>query len=324
MNLVDVKPLAGSDFKISQIAINPLSPSVTMSSSATSATYSSTVAGDELIGTAEQVSFTPTVNDSDSASVFIFNYGGSELKIMTDQTPTVSEIANALASELVNNVSLSERIEISDDGTNIIITEKLTSDGYKGLSVSPTMSIQSLTEDGDEFNTINYSINNELKPRDKNNDYSGRQGAGAEFIQMVTTINQTSTQDSLQLKLDALGISDSAFGEFSVDSTGLITMKQDGASVAIGQISLALFNNNRGLEPVGDNNYAKTNESGDAMYNKNNENTGKIENKTLELSTADLSESLVNLMIFQRAFEANAKSITTSDEILNALINLKR
>ena len=141
------------------------------------------------------------MNDSDSASVFIFNYGGSELKIMTDQTPTVSEIANALASELVNNVSLSERIEISDDGTNIIITEKLTSDGYKGLSVSPTMSIQSLTEDGDEFNTINYSINNELKPRDKNNDYSGRQGAGAEFIQMVTTINQTSTQDSLQLNL---------------------------------------------------------------------------------------------------------------------------
>ena len=78
-------------------------------------------------------------------------------------------------------------------------------------------------------------------------------------------------------------------------------MKQDGASVAIGQISLALFNNNRGLEPVGDNNYAKTNESGDAMYNKNNENTGKIENKTLELSTADLSESLVNLMIIPKS-----------------------
>ena len=46
--------------------------------------------------------------------------------------------------------------------------------------------------------------------------------------------------------------------------------------------------------------------------------------ETLELSTADLSESLVNLMVFQRAFEANAKSITTSDELLSTLINLKR
>ncbi|MFA7022064.1 flagellar basal body rod C-terminal domain-containing protein [Aliarcobacter sp.] len=46
--------------------------------------------------------------------------------------------------------------------------------------------------------------------------------------------------------------------------------------------------------------------------------------QALEISKADLSESLVNLMVFQRAFEANAKSITTSDELLSTLINLKR
>lgn len=161
-------------------------------------------------------------------------------------------------------------------------------------------------------------------PLDKNNDYSGRQGAGAEFIELVNTIDQTTTQSSLQLKLDTLGISDSAFGEFSVDSTGLITMKQDGADFAIGQVSIALFNSNRGLDPSGDNLLAKTNTSGDPIYNLNNDKTAKIEGKTLELSTADLSESLVNLMVFQRAFEANAKSITTSDELLNTLINLKR
>ena len=101
-------------------------------------------------------------------------------------------------------------------------------------------------------------------------------------------------------------------------------MKQDGAEFAVGQVSIALFNNNRGLEPRGDNLLAKSNESGDPIYNVNNEKTAKIEGKTLELSTADLSESLVNLMVFQRAFEANAKSITTSDQLLNTLINLKR
>ncbi|MDY0051097.1 MAG: flagellar hook-basal body complex protein [Aliarcobacter sp.] len=159
---------------------------------------------------------------------------------------------------------------------------------------------------------------------DKNNDLSGRAGAGAEFIEIVNTVNQTSSKDSLQLRLDTLGISDSAFGEFSVDSTGLITMTQDGADFAIGQVAIAVFNNNRGLNPVGDNLLAKTNESGDPIYNLNNDKTAKIEGQTLELSTADLSESLVNLMVFQRAFEANAKSITTSDELLSTLINLKR
>jgi len=159
---------------------------------------------------------------------------------------------------------------------------------------------------------------------DKNADYSGRQGAGAEFMEIVTTIDQTTTQDSLQLRLDTLSISDSAFGEFSVDETGLVTMKQDGAEYAIGQISVAKFNNMRGLEAIGDNLYQKTNNSGDAIFNVNNNKTALIESKSLELSTADLSESLVNLMVFQRAFEANAKSITTADSLLTTLIALKR
>ena len=64
--------------------------------------------------------------------------------------------------------------------------------------------------------------------------------------------------------------------------------------------------------------------SGDPIYNLNNNKTARVESQQLELSNADLSESLVNLMVFQRAFEANAKSITTSDTILNTLINLKR
>ncbi|HIP55977.1 MAG TPA: hypothetical protein EYG97_03045, partial [Arcobacter sp.] len=64
--------------------------------------------------------------------------------------------------------------------------------------------------------------------------------------------------------------------------------------------------------------------SGDPIFNLNNDKTADIKANTLELSTADLSESLVNLMVFQRAFEANAKSITTADTILNTLIQLKR
>jgi flagellar hook protein FlgE len=163
-----------------------------------------------------------------------------------------------------------------------------------------------------------------FQPLDKNNDYSGREGAGAEFIEIINKVDQTATKGSLQLRLDTLGISDSAFGEFAVDSSGVISMTQDGAEFAIGQIAIALFNNNRGLEPSGDNLLKASTESGEAIFNLNNDKTGNIEGQTLELSTADLSESLVNLMVFQRAFEANAKSITSSDSLLNTLINLKR
>lgn len=199
----------------------------------------------------------------------------------------------------------------------------------EAVNVNGNLVIRSLDSNFDvDFNTnIKRSDNTATPsfiPLDKNNDYSGREGAGAEFIEIINKVDQTATKGSLQLRLDTLGLSDSAFGEFSVDTSGVITMTQDGAEIAIGQVAIALFNNNRGLEPRGDNLLAKTNDSGEPIFNLNNDKTAKIEGKTLELSTADLSESLVNLMVFQRAFEANAKSITSSDQLLNTLINLKR
>ncbi|AXH10490.1 flagellar biosynthesis protein FlgE [Malaciobacter halophilus] len=226
----------------------------------------------------------------------------------TGSTPiNMSAGLDAAVSDLNNDPTFGKYLVAENINGNLVISTK---DSYYDVEFSTTITATSGPNSGEVI--------------DKNADYSGRMGAGAEFLQITNTIEQTSTQSSLQLKLDALGLSDSAFGEFNVDSTGLITMKQDGVDFAIGQVSVALFNNTRGLLPSGDNLLAKTNESGDPIYNVNNEKTAKIEGKTLELSTADLSESLVNLMVFQRAFEANAKSITTSDQLLNTLINLKR
>lgn len=193
-------------------------------------------------------------------------------------------------------------------------------------NVNGNLVIQTLDSNYDvEFTSImKYDNAGTLTPIDVNANYSGREGAGAEFIEIINKVDQTASKGSLQLRLDTLGLTDSAFGSFSVDSTGLITMKQDGVEFAIGQIAIARFNNNQGLESVGNNLLAKTNESGEPEYNLNNNKMAEVRGKTLELSKADLSESLVNLMVFQRAFEANAKSITTSDELLNTLINLKR
>jgi flagellar hook protein FlgE len=187
-------------------------------------------------------------------------------------------------------------------------------------NVNGILVIESETAGKEFSSTLSHGI--ELVEKDL--DLSGNTGGNAEFMQIVSTIDQTASKSSLQLNLDTLGLTDSAFGEYSVDSNGVITMSQDGMDYAVGQIAIAQFNNNIGLESVGDNLLEKTTTSGDPIYSINNDNGVEMESETLELSTADLSESLVNLMVFQRAFEANAKSITTADEILTTLIGLKR
>ncbi|MBU3015506.1 flagellar hook-basal body complex protein [Poseidonibacter lekithochrous] len=213
---------------------------------------------------------------------------------------------------------------VTDFNTQAATATPVLTDYVEAVNVNGNLVIRTKDSNYDaEFSTTLTDATN-TETLTKNNDLSGKSGAGAEFIEMVTKVDQTSSQNSLQLRLDTLGISDSAFGEFSVDSNGLITMTQDGAEIAVGQASIALFTNNIGLEAIGDNLLAKTTQSGDPIYNLNNDKAATIESQTLELSTADLSESLVNLMVFQRAFEANAKSITTADEILTTLIGLKR
>jgi flagellar hook protein FlgE len=234
------------------------------------------------------------------------------------------KIAGTTVDDIVNAINSTSTATFNLDGTASTAVNSLP-DYVVARNVNGNLVIETKDSNYDVEFTGNLRLSGTPEvPLDVNSGYSGRKGAGAEFIEIINKVDQTASKESLQLRLDTLGISNSAFGEFTVDNTGLITMKQDGAEFAVGQVAIALFNNNRGLDPAGDNLLAKTNESGDPIYNVNNNKTAKVEGKTLELSTADLSESLVNLMVFQRAFEANAKSITTSDELLNTLINLKR
>ena len=240
---------------------------------------------------------------------------GTTLSAITTTGGTISSPRDldTLAGKI--NDIFSKNTAVNASGTTVSMP-------YSAVVVNGELIIQQTSGAGVTY-PASLSINKVAGGIDKNADASGRKGAGAEFLEIKTTLDQTSSQDSLQLRLDTLGISDSAFGEFSVDSSGLITMKQDGAEFAIGQVAIALFNNERGLDPMGNNLLAKTTQSGEPTFNINNDRTATIESATLELSTADLSESLVNLMVFQRAFEANAKSITTADSLLTTLIQLK-
>jgi len=338
--IIQIKSLIpGAEFTISEVAEvsgnsvvqgNYQTSSLASKGSGIGALETSRDALAKLITGKQQDVYTPT-NLAIDGTAKDYTYGISiydkELKINTP-IPNNGGIPPQALDIFINNAT-----SVDDVVTQINANPDLSTQ-ILARNVNGNLVIETLDSNYDVEFTSNLKISDDntgvaapvgnLTAIDINGNYSGRKGAGAEFIEIVNTVDQTSSKGSLQLRLDTLGISDSAFGEFSVDSTGLITMKQDGAEFAVGQVAIAVFNNNRGLNPMGDNLLAKTNESGDPIYNLNNNKTAKIESKTLELSTADLSESLVNLMVFQRAFEANAKSITTSDEILNTLINLKR
>jgi flagellar hook protein FlgE len=339
--IIQIKSLIpGSEFTISEVAEvsgnsviqgNYQTSSLASKGSGIGALETSRDALAKLITGKQQDVYTP-VNLQIDGTAKDYTYGISiydkELKINTPIPNDGGIPPQALDSFINNATSVDDMVAQINADTNL-------SAYVTARNVNGNLVVETLDSNYDVEFTGNLKISDDntgtsaapagtFTPIDINGNYSGRKGGGAEFIEIVNKVDQTASKGSLQLRLDTLGISDSAFGEFSVDSTGLITMKQDGAEFAVGQVSIAVFNNNRGLNPMGDNLLAKTNESGDPIYNLNNNKTAKVESKTLELSTADLSESLVNLMVFQRAFEANAKSITTSDDILNTLINLKR
>lgn len=246
--------------------------------------------------------------------------------INNNRTPTGPQLGDYITAKNVNGYLV---LETNDNNYDVEFDASLTFTSPGAPAVAAT-DPDGVPGSGDETSAlpaiaaVPAGVNGLGKLIEVNPDYSGRKGAGAEFMEITTRIDQTSTQDSLQLRLDKLGISDSKFGEFSVDATGLVTIKEGGVEYAVGQVSIARFTNNQGLSAVGNNNFQETQESGKAVYSVNNSNTSGMKGQALELSEADLSESLVNLMVFQRAFEANAKSITTADEMLTTLINLKR
>lgn len=112
----------------------------------------------------------------------------------------------------------------------------------------------------------------------------------------------------------------------SVNQSGIITgLFSNGQTESLAEISLAKFSNAMGLTSVGNNLYAESYSSGPAIVSTAEQSgLGSITSNALELSNVDLSREFVNLILTQRAFQANSTIITTGDEMLADLVNLAR
>ncbi len=113
--------------------------------------------------------------------------------------------------------------------------------------------------------------------------------------------------------------------EITISEEGVVFARySNGDDRALGQVALTTFNNPQGLQAKGNNLWAETFDSGTARTGQpDTSNLGKIQAGSLESSTVDLTEQLVNMITAQRNFQANAQMVSTQDQITQTIINIR-
>jgi flagellar hook protein FlgE len=158
----------------------------------------------------------------------------------------------------------------------------------------------------------NFSINNQGQLITQNGMLvMGTNAGGTAGPIVVSTVNSAST---------------SPMTGYTVSANGDVTVTQaDGTISQSGQVLLQSFEDPQQLTSVGDNLYSWTTSAGPlaAAAVPGASGTGLIVSGALELSNVDLSSEMANLITAQRAFEANSKIVTTSDELLQDVVNMK-
>jgi flagellar hook protein FlgE len=127
-------------------------------------------------------------------------------------------------------------------------------------------------------------------------------------------------------KLTGSGYAQGNLSDFLIESDGTVKARYtNGQSKAIARVQLADFNNLNGLQPVGANEWKSTNASGDPLPlgAPGSGVYGLLQSGALEESNVDLTGELVNMIVAQRAYQANAQTIKAEDQILQTLVNLR-
>lgn len=114
---------------------------------------------------------------------------------------------------------------------------------------------------------------------------------------------------------------------FSIGADGILTgVYSNGRQQPLGMVALAVFDNAAGLQKAGSNLFLPTSNSGDftRAFRPGTEGAGSLNPGTLEMSNVDLAQQFTEMIVTQRGFQANSRIMTTADEILQELANMKR
>lgn len=122
------------------------------------------------------------------------------------------------------------------------------------------------------------------------------------------------------------GASAATLASMSFNDDGVLTAVYDnGVQRELGQVAVAKFENNEGLFKTGKNLFKETRKSGQAALGKPGaDGRGEVLAKSIEQSNVDIAQEFIGLMAAQRNFQANTRTITTSDQMLQEVLNIKR
>src|SRR6185312_4660339 len=120
------------------------------------------------------------------------------------------------------------------------------------------------------------------------------------------------------------GYSTGEYASMSIGTDGsMVANYTNGVTKVVGTLALANFNNLQGLQPMGGNAWAETANSGQPILGIPGSNgLALIKGQAVEESNVDMSQELVNMIIAQRTYQANAQTIKTQDQVLQTLINM--
>lgn len=153
-------------------------------------------------------------------------------------------------------------------------------------------------------------------------------GAGTPITTTLDFSGMTSltSSDSTMTMTEQNGCAMGTLNDFSIGSNGLITGQySNGRTRTLGQIAMAMFNNPQGLIDKGGNNFVESTNSGVAIITPPESlSAGSIRAGSLELSNVDLSAEFINMIVASTGFSAASRVITTSDELINQLLNISR
>ncbi|HYF73587.1 MAG TPA: flagellar hook-basal body complex protein, partial [Nocardioides sp.] len=118
----------------------------------------------------------------------------------------------------------------------------------------------------------------------------------------------------------------SDLASYEIGKDGKLTCTfENGTKRVVAQVALADFNNPMGLAKVGETSFTTTANSGDAEVGVSGEGgLGSLSPGSVEMSNVDLAAEFTNLILAQRGFQASSRVITTSDQVLEDLVNIKR
>jgi flagellar hook protein FlgE len=178
------------------------------------------------------------------------------------------------------------------------------------------------TPNGDIKTAQNFTFDtngNLIEPKEINFDNINFNFSLTAFSKANNTKNFEFTQD---------GIEEGYLTNYQIDENGnILGLFSNSQQIKLAQIPIFHFQNPQGLESIGDSRFMQTPNSGEAfLYTDENGNyiPTKILSNKIEESNVNLSQAMTELIVTQKAFQASAKTVTTSDEMIQKAINLKR